>query len=59
MVIHGEHNILYGMGSTVAEDKAVKKDTPREVFIGLQDSFGKTGSQRYVWMWTQAGLIDE
>lgn len=49
-----EHNIIGGMGSAVAEYKATKKSSPRQVFIGFNDSFVNAGSQRYVW--EQAGL---
>ena len=51
-----EHNVLGGMGSTVAEYKATKSNAPRQVFIGFQDAFCNAGSQRYVW--EQAGLTD-
>jgi len=51
-----EHNILGGMGSAVAEYKATFDNTPRQVFIGFNDSFTKAGSHRYVW--EQAGLTD-
>lgn len=52
-----EHNVLGGMGSAIAEYKATKLNTPRQVFIGFQDAFCNAGSQRYVW--EQAGLTDE
>lgn len=51
-----EHNVRGGMGSAVAEYKATLVNTPRQVFIGFQDSFAEAGSQRYVW--EQAGLTD-
>lgn len=51
-----EHNILGGMGSAVAEYKATKMNTPRQVFLGFRDSFVKAGTQRYVW--EQAGLTN-
>lgn len=51
-----EHNVIGGMGSAVAEYKATLGNTPRQVFIGFQDSFCKAGVQRYVW--EQAGLTD-
>lgn len=44
-----EHNILGGMGSAVAEYKATKNNSPRQVFIGCPDSFAKAGTQQYVW----------
>lgn len=49
-----EHNILGGMGSAVAEYKATKNNTPKQVFIGFPDSYAKAGVQRYVW--EQAGI---
>ena len=52
-----EHNVLGGMGSAVAEYKSTKLNTPRQVYIGFQDSYYNAGSQRYVW--EQAGLTDE
>lgn len=52
-----EHNILGGMGSAVAEYKATKSNTPKQVFIGFNDSFTEAGSQRYVW--EQAGITDK
>lgn len=52
-----EHNIIGGMGSAVAEYKATKNGTPKQVFMGFQDTFAEAGSQRYVW--AQAGLTDE
>ncbi len=51
-----EHNVLGGMGSAVAEYKAVKYTAPPQVFIGFQDTFTTAGSQRYVW--EQAGITD-
>lgn len=51
-----EHNVLGGMGSAVAEYKATKGSTPKQVFIGFQDSFFNAGSQKFVW--EQAGLTD-
>ena len=52
-----EHNVIGGMGSAIAEYKATLSNTPRQVFIGFQDSYEKAGSQRFVW--EQAGITDE
>lgn len=49
-----EHNIIGGIGSAVAEYKATKCNTPVQLFIGFNDQFTKSGSQRYVW--EQAGI---
>lgn len=51
-----EHNILGGMGSAIAEYKATKANTPKQIFIGFQDCFTEAGSQRFVW--EQAGITD-
>lgn len=52
-----EHNILGGMGSAVAEYKATIVNTPRQVFIGFNDSFYPAGSQDFVL--DEAGLSVE
>ncbi|SEW30962.1 transketolase subunit B [Ruminococcaceae bacterium KH2T8] len=52
-----EHNIIGGMGSAVAEYKATLNNTPRQVFIGFNDSFYPAGSQAYVL--DEAGLSPE
>lgn len=51
-----EHNVIGGMGSAVAEYKATLSGTPRQVFIGFNDSFTEAGSQHYVW--ESNGLTD-
>ncbi len=52
-----EHNILGGMGSAVAEYKATKANTPRQVFIGFKDSFYPAGTQDFVL--EEAGLSSD
>lgn len=52
-----EHNIIGGIGSAVAEYKALFSNTSRQVFIGVPDTFAKAGAQRYVW--EQTGLTKE
>lgn len=49
-----EHNIIGGMGSAIAEYKALVSNAPKQVFIGFNDTFTEAGSQRFVW--SQAGL---
>lgn len=51
-----EHNITGGLGSAVAEYKATKENTPKQVFIGFEHLTAKAGVQRYVW--EQVGLTD-
>lgn len=52
-----EHNVIGGIGSAIAEYKATKTRSPKQVFIGFQDQFTDAGSQRYVW--EQAGITAE
>lgn len=52
-----EHNVIGGLGSAIAEYKATKSRTPRQVFIGVEDLKAKAGVQRYVW--EQMGLTAE
>ena len=53
-----EHNIIGGMGSAVAEFKAGIANSPKQVFIGMNDSFEvSAGSQRYIW--EQFGITAE
>ena len=43
-----EHNIIGGLGSAVAEYKATLENTPRQIFIGVPDTFAEAGSHNYV-----------
>ncbi|SEQ17889.1 transketolase [Lachnospiraceae bacterium NE2001] len=52
-----EHNVLGGMGSTVAEYKTTKVRAPRQVFVGFNDSFYPAGTQDFVL--DEAGLSVE
>lgn len=52
-----EHNILGGLGSAIAEYKATKVNTPRQIFVGFPDSFAVAGAQRYIW--EQKGMLGE
>ena len=51
-----EHNIVGGLGSAVAEHKATRTNTPKQVFIGFPDAFSTGGSQKFVW--EQNGLTE-
>lgn len=52
-----EHNVIGGLGSAVAEYKATKSNTPRQIFVGFPDSFAQAGNQRYIW--EQKGMLSE
>lgn len=43
-----EHSVIGGLGSAVAEYKASKANTPRQVFLGFS-GFTKAGAQKYIW----------
>ena len=45
------------MGSAIAEYKATKSNSPRQIFVGFPDSFAKAGTQQYIW--EQKGLTGE
>ena len=52
-----EHNVIGGLGSAVAEYKATKENTPRQIFLGFNDKFTKSGSQRFIW--NSSNITDE
>jgi transketolase len=52
-----EHNILGGLGSAVAESKAQIKNSPKQVFIGVNDIYDKGGE--YVFLKEKHGLSSE
>ena len=43
-----EHSIVGGLGGAVAEYKSTQRNMPRQLFIGLPDSFGKAGDYKYL-----------
>jgi transketolase len=43
-----EHSIIGGLGSAVAEYKAVKQDAPPQLILGLPDAFDITGEYRFL-----------
>ena len=52
-----EHNILGGLGSSVAEVKAQIKNSPEQIFIGVNDIYDKGGE--YVFLKEKHGLSSE
>ncbi len=52
-----EHNILGGLGSAVAEVKAQIKNSPEQIFIGVNDIYDKGGE--YVFLKEKHGLSSE
>ena len=43
-----EHNIIGGLGSAVAEYKSSIKNSPKQVILGVQDTYTKGGSYKYL-----------
>ncbi len=43
-----EHNIIGGLGGAVSEYKSRIDNAPRQVFIGIQDTFQKVGDYKYL-----------
>jgi transketolase len=43
-----EHSIIGGLGSAVAEYKAMLKKSPPQIFIGLPDKYGEAGEYGYL-----------
>jgi transketolase len=43
-----EHSTIGGLGAAIAEYTARRGGTPRQLFIGLPDSFGKNGDYKYL-----------
>jgi len=52
-----EHNIIGGLGSAVAEYKSSFSNIAKQVFIGVNDTYLKLGTQEYIWK--QYGLTAE
>lgn len=43
-----EHNIIGGLGSAIAEHKSKFKDSPKQLFLGIKDIYGKGGTYSYL-----------
>ena len=43
-----EHSIIGGLGSAIAEYKATLNNAPRQIILGLPDSFGEVGEHQYL-----------
>ena len=42
-----EHNIIGGLGSAIAECKASLKESPRQLFLGIKDTYSKGGNYKF------------
>ena len=43
-----EHNGIGGLGSAIAEHKASISNSPKQVFLGVQDTYSKGGSYKFL-----------
>ena len=43
-----EHNIIGGLGSAIAEYKSSLKKTPKQLILGIKDTYGKGGSYKFL-----------
>ena len=43
-----EHNIIGGLGSAIAEYKSSLHNSPKQLFIGIKDKYGKGGSYEFL-----------
>ncbi len=42
-----EHNVIGGLGSAIAEHKAQFANAPRQILLGIDDSYKKTGTRAF------------
>ena len=52
-----EHNIIGGLGSAIAEYKATLSNSPKQVIIGVDDTYSKGGS--YTFLQEKHGLTSD
>ena len=43
-----EHNIIGGLGSAIAEHKSCLKNSPKQLFLGIKDTYSKGGSYEFL-----------
>ena len=43
-----EHNIIGGLGSAIAEYKSRTKNSPKQIILGIQDTYTKGGSYKFL-----------
>ena len=43
-----EHNIIGGLGSAVSEINSSIKNSPKQIFIGINDTYSKAGSYDFL-----------
>ena len=43
-----EHNVIGGLGSAIAEHKSVLKKSPKQLFLGIKDTYSKGGNYKFL-----------
>ena len=43
-----EHNITGGLGSAIAEHKSTLKKSPKQLFLGIKDTYSKGGNYKFL-----------
>ena len=43
-----EHNVIGGLGSAIAEYKSSLKESPKQLFLGIKDTYSKGGSYKFL-----------
>ena len=49
LIVSGEeHNVIGGLGSAIAEHKSSLKKSPKQLFLGIKDTYTKGGDYRFL-----------
>jgi transketolase len=43
-----EHNVIGGLGSAIAEYKSSLNKSPKQLFLGIKDTYGKGGNYKFL-----------
>ena len=43
-----EHNVIGGLGSAIAEHKSILKNSPKQLFLGINDNYSKGGNYKFL-----------
>ena len=43
-----EHNVIGGLGSAISEYKSNLKQSPRQLFLGIKDTYSKGGNYKFL-----------
>ena len=43
-----EHNVIGGLGSAIAEHKSSIKKSPKQLFLGVKDTYSKGGDYKFL-----------